>query len=364
MNRGTGSLSKGSPLVYGGGTSVVVEGAVYGRRRHVSFHRNPVYCSARVDQMPGNPYLVQLVESIFTFPPIFKMAAGAARKKIVNRGREMGLDFAAEIQALQAVADWDARVDDACDPDIRFPDYYTVPFHAYENGNLSIEAALEVTCAAKSVHATIYDPDGKSLDPEGDSRLRSTYSSCMKALLEEQNAREIKDVIDFGAATGLSSVALLEAFPNASQVVALDLSPYFIAVGNYIHEEKVRTGELVFLHGAAEDTKLDDESFDLVSMCLLLHELPESAARRIFKEAARLLRPGGALSIMEMNPRAPAFSKIMSNAIPYAIFKATEPHLLSYVGMDMNEAIMDAGFMMPKQLENSPRHKTVVAIKQ
>jgi hypothetical protein len=40
-----------------------------------------------------------------------------------------------------------------------------VSFHAYEKGNLSLDAALEVEAAAKSVHANVFDPTGKELDP-------------------------------------------------------------------------------------------------------------------------------------------------------------------------------------------------------
>lgn len=47
-----------------------------------------------------------------------------------------------------------------------YPDYYTKPFHAYSQGNLCWEAALEVTMAAQSVHAPVMDPDGKKMDPQ------------------------------------------------------------------------------------------------------------------------------------------------------------------------------------------------------
>lgn len=53
-----------------------------------------------------------------------------------------------------------------------------------------------------------------------------------------------------------------------------------------------------FRHAAAEDTQLPDSSQDLVSACLLFHELPQSAAQSIVQEAFRILRPGGALAIM------------------------------------------------------------------
>ena len=53
-----------------------------------------------------------------------------------------------------------------------------------------------------------------------------------------------------------------------------------------------------FRHAAAEETGLPDSSQDLVSACLLFHELPEAAAQAIIKEAYRILKPGGLLAIM------------------------------------------------------------------
>ena len=115
---------------------------------------------------------------------------------------------------------------------------------------------MEMTVAAKSVHSVVYDPESKQLDPQvgaqvasaplltaarraaphqrrapaskrppfpcsaapclqGDDNLRNSYSSCMQQLLAEQGARPVVDILDVGAATGLSSLALLRAFPDA-----------------------------------------------------------------------------------------------------------------------------------------------------
>lgn len=327
--------------------------------------RSSVAAHAATTPAGANPLLLSAVEALFTFPPVFRAAAAGARRKIVERGAEMGLDFAAEIDALRSV-DWDEEIAAATDPSVPTPDYYKVPFHAYEAGNLSMEAALEVTVAAKSVHATVMDPEGKTLDPEGDARLRGSYSSKMKTLLAEGGARPVRDVLDVGAATGLSSAALAATFPEA-QITGIDLSPQFLAAGRYLQRQReAASGQkerVKLVHGLAEDTGFADASFDLVSICLVCHELPESASRAIFKEACRVLRPGGALAVMEMNPASPIFQKIMRNPIPYTVFKSTEPYLLDYMNMDMHAAMRDAGFEAPKQLENSPRHRTVVAIK-
>ena len=48
----------------------------------------------------------------------------------------------------------------------------------------------------------------------------------------------------------------------------------------------------------AERTGLADSSSDLVSICLVMHELPQQASQAIVQEAFRILRPGGTFAIM------------------------------------------------------------------
>lgn len=66
---------------------------------------------------------------------------------------------------------------------------------------------------------------------------------------------------------------------------------------------------------------------------------------------------------MEMNPVAPAFQRIFSNVFAYTAFKSTEPWLMDYMTLDLHGAMREAGFDTPRQTENSPRHRTVVAMK-
>jgi ubiquinone/menaquinone biosynthesis C-methylase UbiE len=44
---------------------------------------------------------------------------------------------------------------------------------------------------------------------------------------------------------------------------------------------------LTLLHRKAEDTHLPAGSFDVVSMCLVAHELPQHATKAILREAYR-----------------------------------------------------------------------------
>lgn len=64
-----------------------------------------------------------------------------------------------------------------------------------------------------------------------------------------------------------------------------------------------------------------------------------------------------------MNPASTVFQRVFNNAFAYAAFKSTEPWLMEYISMDMKQELLNAGFETVIQLENSPRHKTVLALK-
>jgi hypothetical protein len=66
---------------------------------------------------------------------------------------------------------------------------------------------------------------------------------------------------------------------------------------------------------------------------------------------------------MDMNPRSIFFQKFAANPFAFAAFKSTEPWLNEYVTMDLEQTLVECGFRDVKVLENSPRHRTVVAYK-
>ena len=90
--------------------------------------------------------------------PFFRFAAGKAREMMVKRGETIGHPWGPHIARLQH-HDWEAEMMSITNPSLALPEYYTKPFHAYEKGNLSWEAAWEAEVAAKTVHAPIFDPE-------------------------------------------------------------------------------------------------------------------------------------------------------------------------------------------------------------
>jgi len=297
---------------------------------------------------PTAPRLAsQLVNGALSIKPLANLAKQQARKMMIKRAESIGVHWTEDVQALRSHK-WEAEMAHVQDPNLVYPEYYLRTFHAYDQGNLSWEAATEVEVAAYAVHARIW-PDAGA---QGDARLRQSYHNVLKA----QIPQEPKDILDLGCSVGMSTFALQATYPQA-QLIGVDLSPYFLAVA--YHRSQELNAQITWVHAAAEFTGLPDDAFDLVSTSLMCHELPQTVTKQIFREARRLLRPGGHLAMMDMNPNSEVHAKMP----PYilTLLKSTEPYLDDYFSFDIEQAIVDAGFAQPTLTCNSPRHRTLVA---
>lgn len=289
----------------------------------------------------------RLVQVLLSIKPLANFAKNRARNMMVKRAESIGVSWRENVKQLSN-RNWDDDLAAIQNPDLSYPDYYTTSFHAYDQGNLSWQAAWEVESAARSVHAKIWSGG----DVNGDSMLRQSYHQA----LVKQLSITPNTILDIGCGVGMSTRALQEIFPEA-KVTGVDLSPYFLAVANY--RGKQSQDNINWIHAAAESTGLPDNSIDLVSACLMFHELPATASQAIIKEAYRVLRPGGYLAIMDMNPQSEVFKKMP----PYilTLLKSTEPYLDQYFTLDMKRTFTEAGFTNPSITVNSPRHRTIVA---
>ena len=135
-------------------------------------------------------------------------------------------------------------------------------------------------------------------------------------------------VADLCCGVGISTRALQNAFPEAESVVGIDASPQMISMARFLTGHLVMVKPAVewmvraikkqgikvnnaatqcalksttFLKANAEDTKLPDESFDLVTVMYAFHEAPRLGRERIIREAGRLLQKGGVLAIIDIS---------------------------------------------------------------
>ncbi|WP_298905040.1 class I SAM-dependent methyltransferase [uncultured Nostoc sp.] len=301
--------------------------------------------TAAVNTTPG--FASRLVNGVLAIKPLANLAKHQARQMMIKRAERIGVPWTQEVETLQA-RDWKADLAQVENPQLSYPEYYLRPFHAYEGGDLSWKAAWELEVAARTVHAGIWQDAGA----EGDAKLRQSYHDILKAQIPNQP----QDILDLACAVGLSTFAMQEIYPHA-KITGLDLSPYFLAVANYRAQQ--RQAKINWLHAQAESTGLPDASFDLVSIFLMCHELPQSATRQIFAEMRRVLRPGGYLAIMDMNPKSEVYKKMPAYIL--TLLKSTEPYLDEYFALDIEQAIVEAGFQTPTITNNTYRHRTAIA---
>jgi ubiquinone/menaquinone biosynthesis C-methylase UbiE len=302
----------------------------------------------------GNRIATQLVNSLLAVRPLANLAKKQARGLIIKRAEAIGVAWRNDVKQLRArdtsndfSPQWNVELADIQNPDVAYPQYYLTSFHAYDEGNMGWHPAMEVEVAAYSVHAKIFSETGRA----GDAQLRRSYHQ----VLQEQLPTAPQQVVDIGCSVGMSTFAIQAVYPQA-QITGVDLSPYFLTVANY---RSARHPQIKWLHAAAENTGLPAASYDLVSLFLICHELPQAATLQIFQEARRLLKPGGHIAIMDMNPA----SEIYGQMPPYilTLLKSTEPYLDQYFSLEIDRTLQTAGFKAPIITANSPRHRTIVA---
>jgi SAM-dependent methyltransferase len=112
-------------------------------------------------------------------------------------------------------------------------------------------------------------------------------------------------------------------------------------------------------HGAAEATDLPAAAYDLITLQFVCHELPQDATRAVLAEAARLLRPGGVIALVDQDPDSAVIRRLPA---PIAtLLKSTEPYLEEYFRLDLPAALQAAGFRNVLRSAADPRHRVLVA---
>jgi ubiquinone/menaquinone biosynthesis C-methylase UbiE len=172
----------------------------------------------------------------------------------------------------------------------------------------------------------------------------------------------VRRALDIGCSVGVGTQALkqwLDAREGSDVAVeGLDLSPQMLAVARARDPEGRIRG---WHHAAAEASGLPAAAFDLITLQFVCHELPADATRAVLAEAARLLRPGGVVALVDQDPDSAVIRRLPA---PIAtLLKSTEPYLEDYFGLDLPGALEQAGFHGVRREACDPRHRVLVAVR-
>ncbi len=309
----------------------------------------------------GQDWLSRSVNLLIKTRPIYALMKQQARKVLIKTAETNGIPWRQTVVDLDRPEVTD-RITALTNPSVTYPDYYQVPFHAYDAGNLCWKAAFEAEPATYSMALRVWPEDGLTWQAARD-RLRGSFHR----VLADYGPAQVTDILDVGCSVGLSTLPLHRFYADrqeqAPNTIGLDLSPYMLAVAQYRAETDpdASAKNIRWVHGLAEATGFAAASFDLITLQFVIHELPQAATRAIAEEALRLLRPGGALAIVDNNPQSPVIQSLPP--VLFTLMKSTEPWTDEYYPLDVEGLLKDVGFEVKPTIASDPRHRAIVARK-
>ena len=153
-------------------------------------------------------------------------------------------------------------------------------------------ARLEVTREARRKQAAAYFAERAS-DWDHIRAMHAPEERVEAAILDIVGKRRIHAMLDLGSGSG----RMLELFaPLVDRAVGVDQSPAMLAIARARIEEKGLRNGLLRL-GDIYAPPVERDAYDLVVVHQVLHFLDEPA--RALREAARTLRPGGRLLVVD-----------------------------------------------------------------
>ena len=321
-----------------------------------AYHPSPPMPAKLKPDWAGEDLLARFVNLLIQTKPIYRLMKYQARQVIIKTAEKKGIPWRKNCQELEKSGAKDL-FDQIADPNLTYPDYYLVPFHAYQEGNLCWQAAFEAPAATQAMALRVWPQENLTWEA-AQERLRHSFHQ----VLAQYSPTPVRDILDLGCSVGISTVALHHYYSQRQETpvrtVGLDLSPYMLAVAK-IRDDK---GEIAqWIHAKGEDTGLPDNSFDLVTLQFVIHELPRQASKNIFQEVRRMLRPGGVIAIVDNNPASP----VIQNLPPalFVLMKSTEPWSDDYYTFDVEAALEEVGFDYQITVASDPRHRTIIGTK-
>jgi ubiquinone/menaquinone biosynthesis C-methylase UbiE len=160
-----------------------------------------------------------------------------------------------------------------------------------------------------------YDSLAQNYDASFDGRFTVKFKVKILEMCEVSDGGSVLDV-------GCGNGNLINALNQKGKIQAcgMDISP------NMIDECRKRYGDIEFMVSNGEDIPFDSASFDVLTICCVLHHL--NNPQRFFVEAQRVLKPGGTLIVGD--PWFPFGIRQIADWIVSPLLKAGDNKIFSH----------------------------------
>ena len=174
----------------------------------------------------------KVIDFLLGIPIIHDVLFGVYRDQIVEKSEKMGLPWKAFMkEQLSSLPELKKLAEQITDPKVVIPDYFYAPVHAYKDGNLCWDSAMEEDLWSKMMIAPLYN---NALD--GDVQMRQNWLTITDRAIKSKP----RLATDLGCGTGLSMYMLDAKWPSIEKVTGIDLSTYKLAISERKKSKMVR----------------------------------------------------------------------------------------------------------------------------
>lgn len=154
------------------------------------------------------------------------------------------------------------------------------------------------------------------------------------------NLREGETVVDLGSGGGLDVFLASRKVGETGRAIGIDMTPHMIALARRNAEKQREAGapDNTEFHLATIDSlPFEDATVDCVISNCVINLAPDKKA--VFKEIARVLKPGGRLAVSDIALKQPLPSEIGNDLMAYVGCVAGAISIEDY-----RQGLLDAGF--------------------
>jgi len=211
------------------------------------------------------------------------------------------------------------------DPDLPLPTYYTsVDIHQHPGGVWSDEIA-----------GWIYERGARTTTPT----LGAAHEDLHDRFARLFDVLSPRQILDVGCGFGKSTRPIYARCRDA-HVTGIDFSAPVLKLAAH-DAARAQARNVRFRQANGEGTDFADESFDVVTSTMLLHEMPPPALSRLFAETWRLLEPGGTMLHLDFHAMPDLFRRFLHYGHSR---RNNEPYMRPFAEMDLEVELGRVGF--------------------